>query len=288
MRRLLAVLLLALLAAMLFACGTAVPDVKGMTSAQATKSLERAGFQVGRVIYDVRAAGAVGAVVAQKPMAGARAGAGSMVVLTVAGPQPVVTPDLAGLTQVEASAALGAVGLIAGQASSSFDSSVAAGRLVSQEPSVGSSVPRGSTVALILSRGPAPVQVPWLKGKTLAEARAALASAGLKIQVKTSPGPAKKGTVTSQSRSGEAAPGSVVVVTVSTGAVLVTVPNIQGMLDPDPVLRRAGLRPKGIPIHGPIESDAAGFMEAYRQHPRAGSRVPRGTAVTYHFWWERG
>ena len=72
----------------------------------------------------------------------------------------------------------------------------------------------------------------------------------------------------------------------TTGVEMIRVPNIHGMLNPDPVLTRTGLRPKGIPIHGPIESDAAGIGEAYRQLPRAGALVARGTTVTYHFWWE--
>lgn len=69
---------------------------------------------------------------------------------------------------------------------------------------------------------------------------------------------------------------------------LVEVPDIHGMLDPDPVIRAAGLVPEGIPIHGPIEPDAADYMEAYRQEPAAGSMVPKGSTVTYHYWWEQG
>ena len=71
---------------------------------------------------------------------------------------------------------------------------------------------------------------------------------------------------------------------------MVRVPNIQGMCgkDADTLLRRVGLKPKGIPIHGPIESDAADIGCAYRQKPRAGTLVPKGTTVTYHYWWESG
>jgi hypothetical protein len=67
---------------------------------------------------------------------------------------------------------------------------------------------------------------------------------------------------------------------------LVEVPDISGMVDPDPVLENAGLKPEGVAIHGPIESDAAGIGEAYRQDPAAGTLVPKGGTVTYHFWWE--
>jgi len=48
----------------------------------------------------------------------------------------------------------------------------------------------------------------------------------------------------------------------------------------------SGLRGKVIAIHGPIEPDAAGIGEAYRQAPSAGVWVPKGTTVSYHSWWE--
>ena len=61
---------------------------------------------------------------------------------------------------------------------------------------------------------------------------------------------------------------------------LVEVPDISGMVDPDPVLEDAGLKPEGVAIHGPIESDAAGIGEAYRQDPAAGTLVPEGSTVS--------
>lgn len=67
---------------------------------------------------------------------------------------------------------------------------------------------------------------------------------------------------------------------------LVTVPDIEGISDPDPVLKKAGLIGEGVAVHGPIEADHGEFMEAYRQQPRPGTRVPKGTKVTYRFWYE--
>jgi beta-lactam-binding protein with PASTA domain len=67
---------------------------------------------------------------------------------------------------------------------------------------------------------------------------------------------------------------------------MVRVPDVQGRLDADEVITAAGLKPKDIAVHGPIDDDAAGFMEAYRQRPAAGTLVKRGSHVTYRFWWE--
>jgi hypothetical protein len=67
---------------------------------------------------------------------------------------------------------------------------------------------------------------------------------------------------------------------------MVKVPDVQGRIDADEALEAAGLRPHGIAVHGPIEEDCAGYMEAYRQRPAAGTLVKKGSKVTYRFWWE--
>jgi beta-lactam-binding protein with PASTA domain len=93
MRRTLLTGLLTLVLVSLVGCGTAVPDVKGMTVDQAKDALEGAGFALGEVVYDATAVGAPDAVVAQEPAAGERAKGGSTVVLTVAGSPTKPTSD---------------------------------------------------------------------------------------------------------------------------------------------------------------------------------------------------
>ncbi len=287
MRRILFAVLSLSMLLILSGCGTAIPEVKGMTAAQATKAIEDAGFQVGKVTYDEKASGVSGDVIAQTPESNERAKDSSLILLTVAGPPPVTTPKLTGLDQDQATVALEAGGLSAGQAIMSYDASVAVGKLVSQDPSAGKAAPKGSSVALVFSKGPEPVVLPAVAGKMEAEARKLLESAGFKVEVESKSDEIEKGIVISQEPSTNTAqPDTSVTITVSTGVEMIRVPNIHGMINPDPVLTRAGLRPKGIPIHGPIESDAAGYMEAYRQNPRAGTLIPRGSTVTYHFWWE--
>ncbi len=289
MRRTLLTVVLVLVMVVLVGCGSAVPDVKGMTVGQAQDSLERAGFTLGKVTYDEKATGAAGAVVLQEPAAKARAKSGSAVALTVAGFPPVQTPDLSGLDKEKAEAALVSTGLIVGTVTESYDASVSAGVVASQTPAPLAETPRGSSVALVISKGPEPVAVPQVMGKTQAEATTLLETAGFKVKVGQEDDSAKKGIVIAQKpESGTAQPGSTVSITVSTGVEMVKVPNIYGMMDPDPVLLQAGLKPKAISVHGPIESDCADIGEAYRQNPKAGTLVPKGTTVSYHFWWEAG
>ncbi|MBB1074780.1 hypothetical protein HUU62_10195 [Rhodoferax sp. 4810] len=69
----------------------------------------------------------------------------------------------------------------------------------------------------------------------------------------------------------------------------VVVPKINGECgDVDQLIKRAGLRPKAIDIHGPIDEDAGDIGCAYRQRPKAGTRVKKGSTVTYRSWWEAG
>ena len=68
----------------------------------------------------------------------------------------------------------------------------------------------------------------------------------------------------------------------------VIVPNIvDGCKDNvNTIIRAAGLKPKRIDIHGPVDHDAAGIGCPYRQNPKAGSSVPKGSTVSYRIWYE--
>ena len=73
-------------------------------------------------------------------------------------------------------------------------------------------------------------------------------------------------------------------------APTVTVPDLDGKCfdDIDRTLRAAGLRAKATDVHGPVDADAASMGCAYRQSPKAGARVPRGSTVRYRSWYEAG
>ena len=127
------------------ACGTAVPNLKGMTIGQAKSAIETAGFKIGTVEYDERSADSTGSVTSQVPAAGGRAAGGSILSLTVAGPPPVPAPNLAGLHRPQAEAALVAAGFALGAVSESYDASVAVGDVVTQVPAPGVEAQAGAT-----------------------------------------------------------------------------------------------------------------------------------------------
>ncbi|NTU71836.1 MAG: PASTA domain-containing protein [Coriobacteriia bacterium] len=285
MKRTLIVVMLMLVMLALTGCGTAIPDTKGMTLAQSQAALKTAGFILGKVTYDESAQGSPGAVIAQEPAGGKTAKPGSTVVLTVAGPAPVPTPDLAGLNKLKAEAALVAAGLVLGDVTESYDASIPAGVVTTQTPTPREEAPRGSMVALVISKGREPVSVPNVKGKPQKKAEAILKNAGFRVKVGKQANKARKGTVIAQKPSGgKARPGSTILLKVSTGVVMVRVPNMRGvfMSNAEARLKAAGFR---VTSTGVYAGDGGQTTDGtvYKQSPAAGSTVPKGSRVT--IWW---
>jgi beta-lactam-binding protein with PASTA domain len=100
-----------------------------------------------------------------------------------AAPVPVNVPNVVGLTQAAAQAAITGAGLTAGAVTTANSASVPAGQVISQTPAAGASVAPGSAVALVVSLGPAPitVAVPNVVGLTQAAAQTAITGAGLVV-----------------------------------------------------------------------------------------------------------
>jgi len=69
----------------------------------------------------------------------------------------VTVPDVTGLSQADAEAALVAMGLVLGAVTEANSDSVALGLTISQDPSAGSDVLSGSAVAIVVSLGAAAV-----------------------------------------------------------------------------------------------------------------------------------
>ncbi len=91
----------------------------------------------------------------------------------------VTVPDLAGLNEAQAIAALSAESLTPDPLREVFSDVVAAGIVAGQDPPAGSTAPAGGAVELEISRGPVPVSVPDLIALNVDDAVAALNAAGL-------------------------------------------------------------------------------------------------------------
>lgn len=196
-----------------------VPPLIGQTQEQAEILLERAGLTVGTVTERADATFAEGIVIEQSPAAGVRVGADAPVNLVVStGPELVIVPDLLNLSERDATAQLGELGLLV-TVQDEYSGTVGEDLVIRTDPEADTEAQLGDTVLLVVSLGPAPVEVPNLLGNTPAQAEAILADLGLQLNVSntTQPvaDPAQDGLVISQAPNvGETVfPGDIVTVT---------------------------------------------------------------------------
>jgi len=131
-------------------------------------------------------------------------------------PPLVEVPSVTGLPEAEARATLEALGFVVAVVPQASDT-VPVGIVVSQDPS-GGEAEQGSTVTIVVSTGPGQAEVPDVVGRSEADARAALTSAGFAVAVEQRPDAAPAGQVIDQSpRGGQADRGATVTIVVSTG-----------------------------------------------------------------------
>jgi len=112
-------------------------------------------------------------------VAGAQVLPGTSIVLVPSqGPSPRPAPNFANMTLDEANAAAAAVQLAVVEGEQLFSNDVEAGRVVTQAPPPDTSVERGATITIQLSKGPDVVPFPDLNGQTYPQAQETLAAAG--------------------------------------------------------------------------------------------------------------
>ncbi|MHC4479012.1 MAG: PASTA domain-containing protein [Planctomycetota bacterium] len=163
---------------------TVVPDVVGMTEANAQSAITDANLAVGAVRHQHSDTVAAGDVITQDPGAGTSVVVGTLVNLVVSlGPVPTAAvPDVVGMTEANAQSAITDVNLAVGAVRHQHSETVAAGYVISQDPGAGTSVPLGSLVNLVVSLGPVPtVLVPDVVGMTEPNAESAITDVNLAV-----------------------------------------------------------------------------------------------------------
>lgn len=133
-----------------------VPDVVGLGEEEARATLQGEGFEV-EASETGSSAEDEGTVLRQSVGAGERAEEGSTVEISVgSGPATVEAPNL--VYESEAPAQLAEADLELGSVSYSPSNTVAAGVVISQTPAAGTEVEEGTSVDIVVSTGPEPVQ----------------------------------------------------------------------------------------------------------------------------------
>jgi beta-lactam-binding protein with PASTA domain len=217
-----------------------IPNVIGLVQATAEANIVAAGLTVGTVTTANSATVPAGNVITQSPLVcSACALPGDAIALMISlGPAAIDVPNVAGLAQATAEANIVGAGLTVGTVITSNSATVPAGNVITQSPvACTACVTAGDLVALMISTGPAPIDVPNVVGQAQATAEANLVAAGLSVGTVTtaSSGTVPAGDVISQSPincTACVAPGSPVDLVVSTGAPK-TLPGVTITFPPD-------------------------------------------------------
>jgi beta-lactam-binding protein with PASTA domain len=266
-----------------------VPSVVGLRQDVAVHKLNERGLTPR--IATALTKSPTGIVIAQNPSAGTEVARHSQVNISVSATQVTRVPTVVGDPTTLAIKRLRAAGLRV--QTTRVASSKPAGTVVAQNPGPDSSVAKGSTVSLRVSKGK--TTVPSLVGQQESTARAEIRAAGLVTAVFRVPGVEPKGTVTAQKPQAGAkvGRGSKVRINVSTGSQAgsppppagttttsapktVNVPRVVGLQQAAAQrrLHRAGLGSRVVYVSSSKPSGQVVF-----QSPPGGTSVRRGTRV---------
>ncbi len=188
------------------------PRVVGLTEQQARSSLAQAGLQVGRVDRPFNRQ-AAGIVLSQSPDQNFLARKGGNVDLVVSkGIEMTVVPQVVGVGQQEAEAALAAAKLKFKIVTR--DGNIPADTVLDAIPHPGTQLAAGSQLTLVVASGSA--QVPDVRGLQVDAAEQSLARAGFAVEVQPTPAPGPVGVVLTQTPVNTLAPrGSRIAIEVS-------------------------------------------------------------------------
>jgi serine/threonine-protein kinase len=259
--------------------GIPVPPVERLSQNAAVQALRQAGLKERiSVVYDDDVPADL--VAGTNPGEGHRVGRGAVITLQISrGPEHVEVPDLQGLTQVTALAALRERGLRFGEIKKEYQADVPAGRIYRQNPDAGDEADNGARVEIRISLGARPEDVPDVEGRSIADARRALERRGFLVAVakqKAYDNDSNPGQVASQNPAGNAklAPGRTVTLVESLGPKLVKVPDVtdETVARAEALLRQKGFEPRSF---GTDLLD-----RVVTQRPEGGTMSPQGSVVT--------
>ncbi|MDB5040166.1 MAG: putative Serine/threonine protein kinase [Candidatus Eremiobacteraeota bacterium] len=260
----------------------AVPNLQGMSATVAQQRLFALGLKAA-VNQEPSETVPQDHVTRQDPPPGTKLARDAQVTLFVSDGLPkVAVPDVRQYSAADAQRTLANVKLRAKV--TGVWSSKPTGEVIDINPPPGSQVRENTTIALTVSKGVKPIQVPSLINLSVDDARRKLAALGLTLTVgqSTESDAIPANAIASQSPDpGQTvAPNSTVTVVVSTGSAAVDVPNVVGN-DPDAAqtaLTLAGFQP--VLAYNVDPTNASGKVAI--QNPEAGSKAKKGSKVTIY------
>jgi beta-lactam-binding protein with PASTA domain len=260
------------------ASGIAIPNVEGLTEQQATDLLEELGFVVA---IDSEPSDTIPVDLATRtePPIGEQVPEGSTVTVFLStGPSEVEVPDVNGMTQDEAIAALTEAGLVVQRVDTVPDPELEKDIAVGTDPVAGTAVENGSSVILQIASGE--VELPDVTGMSEGVARSTLSDLGLLVETKrVETGAYADGEVYGQSPKPGLVPiKSTVTITVAVAPTTAEVPPVVGetQADATTILTEAGFK---VTVKKQF-SDAQPAGVVFAQSPEAGISLKLGQPVT--------
>src|SRR6202011_1346323 len=259
------------------------PNVEGLPQDAATTAITAVKLMGGTVTQQSSNTVATGNVISQEPASGSSVAQGSPVNLVISsGPQMVTVPNVEGLTQAAATAAITAAKLAVGTVTQQSSNTVATGKVISQDPASGSSVAQGSPVNLVISSGSQMVTVPKVEGLAQDAATTAITAAKLTggtVTQQISNTVATGKVISQDPASGSSvAQGSQVNLVISSGPQMVTVPNVEGLAQDAATTAITAVKLTG----GTVTQQSSNTVttgNVISQAPASGSSVAQGSQV---------
>jgi eukaryotic-like serine/threonine-protein kinase len=158
-----------------------LPNVVGKTFENASVALQKAGFPAQQGETRFHRTIPANVVLQEDPPAGSRQKRGTTVVLALSGGQrSAEVPVVTNMSQQQARISIENTGLTMGTATEQL-SDLPRGLVVASSPPAGTKIELPGSVDIVLSKGPATIQVPDLYGRSIGEARSMIEQLGLRI-----------------------------------------------------------------------------------------------------------
>lgn len=297
-----AILLVSSGAAATPAAAVALPDVVGRTEAEAVSTLQAASFSP-QIAREHSNSVPEGAVISQLPSRASLAAqpqkkpawilwaaiAAAVVAVAIAAffffggsGDTVVVPDVVGLPQEEAVAAIEEAGLEAKVTEAEDAGDAEEGTVIEQDPPAGSEVPGGSEEEIIVAPGVELIEVPDVRNENQADATKTLRDAGFAVTVtRQFSNTVEKGLVSEQSPAArqKVPAGTNVGIVISDGPQVnnVDVPDVVGMTSADAKKELTDVGLKAVVAENPSDEVAKGVV--ITQLPTKGESVAPGTSI---------
>ncbi|MEV0394310.1 Stk1 family PASTA domain-containing Ser/Thr kinase [Polymorphospora rubra] len=254
---------------------TVAPELVNMSKAAAEEQAARGGFTItyGDPRHDENVERDT--VLSQDPPTSERILKGGTITLVLSlGPERFQVPDVVGKTFDLAQLDLENAQLKVTKGADRYDNNLPEGTVIAVDPAVGTEVKPGDEITVFVSKGRAPITVPNLVGKSVAEARTTLAGLGLVARESYVDSDQPKDQVLRQEPADGAGVerGAEVKIDVSKGPPAVVVQRVIGLPCPQ---AKAALEAQGLTVR--VDFNPNGTV-AYQQ-PGENSEVPPGTEI---------